>query len=164
LVLQVKDRPVVLYGEGPAARRRLSFLMEAGAERLRVFTPDPQLAEAAGPGFTGERPTNAEIGDAFLLFVAGLDDAESGRVAELARAARVLVNVEDRTEWCDFLVPALVRRGDLVLTVSTGGHSPGLARRLRQRLEQLFGPEWAERLRLLSAARHRWRAEVLDVP
>lgn len=164
LVLQVKDRPIILYGAGPAALRRLSYLDDAGAENLSVFTEDPELIRAAGSRLAGMRPEDARIPDAFLLFVAGLDDVESGRVAGLAREARVLVNVEDRTHWCDFHVPGLVRRGDLLLTVSTGGQSPGLARRLRQRLEELFGPEWAERLRLLSGARKGWRADGMDIP
>lgn len=164
LVLQVQDRPVILYGTGPAARRRVTFLEEAGAEHLSVYTEDPELAEAAGSRLRGTRPEDGDIAGAFLLFVAGLDDGESARVATLAREARVLVNVEDRAQWCDFHVPGVVRRGDLLLTVSTGGQSPGLARRLRQRLDELFGPEWAERLRILGAARKRWRDEGRDIP
>ena len=70
----------------------------------------------------------------------------------------VLVNVEDRKAWCDFHLPAVIRRGDLVLTVSTNGRSPGLARRIRRRLEGLFGPEWGERVDHVAARRDEWRA------
>lgn len=164
LVLPPETRPIILYGAGRAAMRRLNFLVESGAARLAVFTADSELRQAAAERYAGERPEDSRIAEAFLLFVAGLDDQESARVAGIARAARVLVNVEDRTEWCDFHVPAIVRRGDLLMTVSTGGHSPGLARRLKQRLEELFGPEWAERLNVLSAARKRWRDAGRDVP
>jgi precorrin-2 dehydrogenase / sirohydrochlorin ferrochelatase len=69
----------------------------------------------------------------------------------------VLVNVEDVTEGCDFHTPALVRRGDLLLTVSTAGRSPGLAARVRARLEAEYGPEWDERLGELARKRAAWR-------
>ena len=60
-------------------------------------------------------------------------------------------------ELCDFHNPAQVRRGDLLLTVSTGGRSPGLAARIRSELAQAFGPEWAGRLNRLAAKRASWR-------
>ncbi len=61
----------------------------------------------------------------------------------------MLVNVEDVLPLCDFHVPAIVRRGELLLTASTGGAVPGLARRLREWLAEEFGPEWTERLKEL---------------
>ncbi len=63
----------------------------------------------------------------------------------------MLVNVEDVLPLCDFHVPAVVRRGDLLLTASTGGAAPGLARALREWLAQNFGPEWTDRLKDISA-------------
>jgi precorrin-2 dehydrogenase/sirohydrochlorin ferrochelatase len=71
----------------------------------------------------------------------------------------VLVNVEDCPALCDFHSVAEVRRGDLLLTISTGGASPGLAARVRARLEGEFGPEWADRLALLRERRAAWRRE-----
>jgi precorrin-2 dehydrogenase/sirohydrochlorin ferrochelatase len=65
--------------------------------------------------------------------------------------------VEDVTPFCDFHNPAQVRRGDLLLTVSTGGRSPGLAARIRSELARAFGPEWAERLNAIAARRAVWR-------
>ena len=67
------------------------------------------------------------------------------------------MNVEDRPALCDFHSVAEVRRGDLLLTVSTGGASPGLAARIRARLAADFGPEWADRLALLRGHRTAWR-------
>jgi precorrin-2 dehydrogenase/sirohydrochlorin ferrochelatase len=93
------------------------------------------------------------------LFVAGLDGDTSRRLAEAARRARVLVNVEDVPELCDFHMPAQVKRGDLLLAVSTAGRSPALSRFLREDLERRFGPEWEERLDEISDLRRRWRAE-----
>jgi precorrin-2 dehydrogenase/sirohydrochlorin ferrochelatase len=92
-----------------------------------------------------------------LLFVAGLEAEPSARLARLARQVGVPVNVEDRPGLCDFHVPAMVRRGDLLLTVSTGGQAPGLSRAVRARLEDQFGPEWDGHLGTLGTARHQWR-------
>ena len=97
------------------------------------------------------------------LWIAGLPDDEAAALAALARSERVLVNVEDRPALCDFHSVAEVRRGDLLLTVSTGGASPGLAARIRARLAAEFGPEWADRLALLRGHRAAWRKEGRDV-
>ena len=70
----------------------------------------------------------------------------------------MFVNVVDVPPLCSFIVPAVVRRGELCVAVSTGGASPAAARRLRQSLDQQFGPEWGPYLALLRAARARLTA------
>jgi precorrin-2 dehydrogenase/sirohydrochlorin ferrochelatase len=76
-----------------------------------------------------------------------------------ARPAGILVNVEDVPELCDFHVPATVRRGDLLLSISTGGKAPGLARLIREWLEARFGPQWSYRLDHLGQRRAQWRGD-----
>jgi len=134
---------VGLSGEGDALGRRAGLLVEAGL-KAELLPSDADDSKLAGLKF---------------LFVAGLDGERALSLASRARALGVLVNVEDEPELCDFHVPAIVRRGDLILTVSTGGRAPGLARRLREWLEQKFGQEWQGRLKTLSEARSGWRAE-----
>lgn len=165
LALDVTRLPVALAGNGPAAARRLAALDAAGATRVTVFsqTPDDPLTEAAGGRLVPRLPTAADLARARLLLVAGLDDEHAATLATLARAMGVLVNVEDRKAWCDFHLPSVIRRGDLVLTVSTNGRSPGLARRIRRRLEGLFGPEWGERVDEIAARRGEWRAAGADM-
>jgi precorrin-2 dehydrogenase / sirohydrochlorin ferrochelatase len=124
---------VGLVGQGDALARRAALLAEAGIEPVAV-------------GYT-------------ILFVAGLGMAESARLAREARRQGVLVNVEDVPALCDFHVPAIIRRGALLLTVSTGGKSPGLARMIREWLERKLGSEWSGRLREVSAARESWRRD-----
>ena len=85
----------------------------------------------------------------------------SAGLAQAARAAGALVNVEDMPDLCDFHVPAQVRRGDLLLAISTSGRSPGLARIVREHLETLFGPEWDGILENVASARQQWRSEGL---
>ena len=146
LVLSPSRLRAGLIGQGDARDRRAALLAEAGVQ-ARLLPPDAP---------------DALLEPMQVLFVAGLDEGASRDLAARARALKVLVNVEDNLPLCDFHVPAIVRRGDLLLTASTGGQVPGLSRRLRERLAQQFGPEWTVRLRDLSVARARWRAEGLS--
>lgn len=159
LALDVAGWPMILAGGGEAAGKRLTLLDEAGAAHLRVFSPDPALRSRAGARLIPRLPDAAEIAEARVLFVAGLPVEEAGPLAEVARAHRVLVNVEDVLPLCDFHVPSIVRRGDLLMTVSTGGRSPAMASMLRQHLSARFGPEWSARLDEVAALRLRLRED-----
>ena len=145
LVLNPMTLKAGLAGRGPERERRAALLAEAGVE-ARLLP---------------ERVSDELLGSLQVLFVAGLPEGEARDLATRARALGVLVNVEDMLPLCDFHVPAIVRRGDLLLTASTGGQVPGLSRALRESLAVQFGPEWTERLRQLSLARARWRSEGL---
>lgn len=141
---EVKIR-VGVAGLGDGLQRRLEMLSAAGFGA-------PELITEALPG---------KLDGLAVLFVAGLDETESQKFAGAARAAGVLVNVEDRPELCDFHVPAQLRRGELLLTISTSGRSPGLARILREYLETLFGPEWDGIVEAVAKARQEWREQGL---
>ena len=140
LVLKPESR-IGLIGTGEAFARRLHLLTESGVEPM-VLDPGAKAAE---------------IVKLRVLFVAGLSGARSAELAAQARAAGVLVNVEDRPELCDLFVPAVVRRGDLLISVSTSGKSPGFAKLVRQWIERQLGARWAERLREAGAHRNEWR-------
>jgi precorrin-2 dehydrogenase/sirohydrochlorin ferrochelatase len=134
-----------LVGQGAALARRATLLAEAGIE-VRLLSPD----------VSDELLTPLQ-----LLFVAGLGEGEARHLAARARSFGVLVNVEDTLPLCDFHVPAIVRQGDLLLTASTGGAAPGLARALREHLAESFGPEWRGRVDELAAERARYRSQGL---
>lgn len=162
LALDLSLVKVVLIGDGEAGLKRLELLDAAGdAAGLDVYSASPSavLRERAGSRFKGERPSVEALEAAQVVFIAGLAEAEAAGIAATARKAGRLVNAEDIKPLCDFHVPSTVRRGDLLLTVSTGGRSPGLARRLRRRIEALFGPEWAGRLDELANLRDDWRRQ-----
>lgn len=148
----------VVVGSGQAATRRVSQLVTAGARNLAVFSPSPDhaMVAAAGSHLCKALPSQDDFRGVGLAYVAGLDQEASRSLAKMAGAAGALVNVEDVSELCDFHAPGTVRRGDLLLTVSTGGKSPGLARRLVKVLAEYFGPEWSGRLDELSSARSEW--------
>jgi len=141
--LVVAGRPCLVVGEGALAREKATGLEEAGAD-VSVVAPEDYVA-----------------GDAarYRLVITATDDLEvTARVAADAEAAGVWVNAADDPSHCTFTLPARVRRGDLLLTVSTGGRSPAVAAWVRERLEGEYGPEWADLLALVAAARDELRA------
>lgn len=156
IILDVRHARLVLLGEGAATARRLDLCDAAGARRLRLFAPRPSAAlkRKAGKRLRQRWPRAAELAAARLVFIADLPPAEAALWAGRVRAAGGLVNVEDDMPYCDFHVPAVVRRGDLLLTASTGGNSPALARLIRRQWERQFPSRWAARLRMIA----RWRA------
>lgn len=149
-----------LAGAGASAKRRLAALRAAGA-RPAVFAADATLAAEAGA--QAFPPDAAALAGLHLLYIAGLEAAHYLPLAEAARAAGVLVNVEDVPDLCDFHSVAEIRRGDLLLTVSTGGAAPGLAGVIRRALETWFPAEWAGRVAEIAALREGWQSEGLPM-
>lgn len=162
LILNPANRRVVLIGEGGAAFRRFEFLQAAGVEQLSIFIANHDGWACEAEAAVYDRwPVESDLKGAQIVFVAGLPRELSEQMVDRAHRAGALVNVEDMPALCDFHVPAVVRRGDLLLTVSTGGKAPGLASQIRGYLERLFGAEWAGRLSQISEARTEWREAEL---
>lgn len=160
LILDIKQRKIVVVGRGQVAQQRVEFAKGAGAEQLALYVIDQDGWACHLEAAIYERlPVRADLEGAAVVFVAGLPADETARIIAHARAVGALVNAEDQPELCDFHVPAVVRRGDLLLTVSTGGKAAGLSRRIRAHLETLFGPAWTQHVRAVIDARAQWRAE-----
>jgi len=160
--LDLRARPVVVVGGGPPAARRARDLL-AGAARVTVVSPTlgaelEALAEAGGLAWRPRAFAPPDVrGAALVIAATGRADVDDA-VARAARAARVPVSVVDDASRSDLVFGAVVRRGDLQISVSTGGRSPGLARLVREQLEALFGPEWAELVARAGDERMRARA------
>lgn len=168
--LELRGRRVVVIGETAVRSGRVEALLAAGATEVVVITEGPasHLAELeAQPGSPvvvkrrGWRAT--DLDRAFLCVAASQDPEERDQIAREARARGVLVNVMDDVPNCDWSAPAIVRRNDLVIAISTGGASPALARALRERLEAEFGEEWSDVLGVLCAVRRETRDALPDV-
>lgn len=157
----------MVVGGGAVAERKASSLLESGA-RVVVISPDlsPTLRDWAKVGRIEIVPRSYQEGDLIGAMVA-VAATDSGRVNEMvaieARAAGVLVNVVDRPELCDFIVPSVIRRGDLLISISTGGRSPALARRLREELERTLGPEYEALARLVGEVRESLKKDGRQV-
>ncbi len=160
--LRLAGRDCLVIGGGAVAERKAEALLAAGA-RVTVLSPalTPRLAALAAAGDIIHKPAAYRPGaieNCFIVICATDDSAANREAATEARRGGALVNVADVPELCDFTVPSRVVRGDLVITVSTGGGSPALARLLRRELEERYGPEYGTCLALLA----RLRGEVKD--
>jgi precorrin-2 dehydrogenase / sirohydrochlorin ferrochelatase len=155
--------PVAVAGRGPAALRRFVTLRADGAHQPLLFCDRPDGLMVSTAELRTRLPGAPDMDSLYALWIVGLPDDEAAELATLARARHVLVNVEDRPALCDFHSVAEVRRGDLLLTVSTSGASPRLAARIRARLADEYTAHWADRLDLLRARRAVWRHQGGDL-
>ena len=156
IFVKLEGRPVLLVGAGPVGEAKIGGLLSAGAA-VTVVAPAAtaeirKLAEAGAIAWYQREFAPADL-DGVSLVVAAVPKDIAREVYEAARTRSVLVNSVDDPDNCDFYYPAVVNRGDLQIAISTGGHSPALAQRLRIELEQRFGPEYESWIRELGEAR-----------
>jgi siroheme synthase-like protein len=166
--LDLRGRPCVVVGGGTVAARKVEGLLECGAS-VTVVAPvlGPVLKQLARSGAIAVRLRPYKDGDllgASLAIAATDDPAANAAIAAEARAHGVWLNAADDPDRCDFILPAVVRRGDLQIAISTGGRSPALARRVREDLERLLPPEYADLLPLLADLRAELRREGAELP
>lgn len=166
IIVDVKRSAIAVIGEGPQTVKRLAILDGAGAKHVRVYAPQPtpELVAAAGTRISARWPSGDDLDQTALVFVGDLAPEAAERFFVLGRGKGALVNVEDQMPYCDFHVPSLVRRGDLLISVSTGGRSPALAQMIRARIGLAFGPEWEGHLDAIADLRAGWRAAGLTPP
>ena len=164
--LSLAERLAVVKGGGPVAERRVSGLLRCGA-RVRVVASDltPELAQRAQGGEIEHVARPYRTGDlegaALALAEPGEPESDASFFAEAERRG-IFANVEDDLEHCSFITPALVRRGDLVVAISTSGRAPALAVRVRERLERELGPEYGALLKLAGRLRAPLARTVQD--
>ncbi len=152
---------VGVVGRDRQALNRLALLRKFEVESIAIWSdaPSPALAAEMGERLRHRLPGPDEVAGLALLFVADLSEDEARPLASMARAARVLVNAEDIPPLCDFHVPAVVKRGDLVLSTSTRGQAPGLASQIRRALEAQFDPLWEHRVLEVAKLRQALRRD-----
>src|SRR5512132_2587163 len=158
VLLELGGRRAVVVGELAVEAGKVEGLLAAGAE-VTVVAEGPQAALdrlEQDPRVVVRRRGYAGPGDlagAVVCVAHAAEPAVRAAIAADARAAGVLVNVMDDVPNCDFAAPAIVRRGDLVIAIGTGGRAPALASRLRADLAARFGPEWTELLDVVGQVR-----------
>lgn len=166
ICVDLNRRRCLVVGAGRVAARKAVSLLEAGA-LVRVVSPEAvkEVAELAGEGkIDWQRRTFAESDlDGVFLVVGATGDPEVNRqVYQAADSASILVNIVDQPDLCNFIVPALIRRGEFQIAISSGGASPFLARRVREALEQRFGQHYGELVRELSRIREGLKEKLPD--
>ncbi len=165
IFVKLEGRPVLLVGAGPVGESKITGLLSSGAT-VTVVAPKatPAIADLANKGKVHwrEREFQPNDLDGVTLVVAAVPRDVARTVYEEAHRRGVLCNSVDDIENCDFYYPAVVARGDLQIAISTAGHSPALAQRLRVQLERQFGPEYADWIQQLGTARRELFATDMD--
>jgi precorrin-2 dehydrogenase len=157
--LDIKDRKCLVVGGGGVGTRKVKTLVECGA-KVTVVSPgvSSQLLELVNNGLIVlEKRSYKETDLDGMFLVIGTTDSEklNRQISMDAEKLNMLCNIADRPEVCNFILPSIVNRGDLTISISTSGKSPALAKKLRIELEEQFGGEYAEALRLMGAIREK---------
>ncbi|MBI9091902.1 MAG: bifunctional precorrin-2 dehydrogenase/sirohydrochlorin ferrochelatase [Desulfobacterium sp.] len=160
--LDINDRDCLVVGGGKVGARKAETLARSGA-RVTVVSPDfdPALWDSCPTSLCLKRKAYQRKDlDGMFLVIGATDNRELNQtIANDARERRVLFNGADLPEQSNFIVPAVVSRGDLTIAVSTSGNSPAFARKIKQDLEQQFGPEYQAFLFLMGRIRTRLLAQ-----
>lgn len=157
--LDISNEKCVVVGGGDVAERKIIRLLECGARVVLVgktITPglramkDKETIEHVPDDYREEH-----IEGAFLVIGATDRNDVNERIYRDSRSRGILVNVVDEPARCNFIVPAIFRRKDLLIAISTGGKSPALARKLREKMEEKYGPEYGILLDIMGNLREK---------
>ncbi len=164
LYVDIENQKCVVVGGGKVAAGKIRQLAAFGAD-ITVIAPEVcgevcALARQPGILLRQRRFAAADIAGAALVVAATDDEAVNRQVSALCGRAKIPVNVVDEKELCSFYFPAIVRRGDVVVAVSTGGESPALAARLRKELEACVPERCGRAAETLGAIRETVKAQV----
>jgi siroheme synthase-like protein len=165
VMLELAGRRCVVIGAQAIREGKVDGLLAGGAHDVVVVEPtlDDRFDGVAAVEVRRRAWRPADLDGAFLAVASSDDAAARAAIAREARARGALVNVVDDIPHCDWAAPAVVRRGDLVLAIGTGGVSPAVARLVRQRLQAEFGPEWVEVLRVVGEVRRETLPSLPDL-
>src|SRR5271166_6248978 len=166
MFLKLEGKRCLVVGAGKVGEPKIASLLDTGA-RIHVVALEAAATvhdwAKAGKIILELRAFAAEdLDGTFLAIVATASPALNESIYREAQRRGVLCNVVDVPEYCDFYYPAVVRRGDLQIAISTNGQSPSLAQKLRQQLERQFGPGYAEWVAELGETRRLVLASDLD--
>ncbi|HEY7184678.1 MAG TPA: bifunctional precorrin-2 dehydrogenase/sirohydrochlorin ferrochelatase [Blastocatellia bacterium] len=166
IYLDLKGRDALVVGGGAVAEGKALQLVEAGA-RVTVVSPEltEALSAAAGRGeitHIAGSFVEENLNGVFLVISATGDRRVNEKVANAARERGLLCNVVDQPDLCDFITPALITRGELQISVSTGGGSPTLTQRVKREVAALIGEEYGALLELAAEMRAEAKSRVAD--
>jgi precorrin-2 dehydrogenase/sirohydrochlorin ferrochelatase len=158
VMLELAGRRCVVIGDDAVREHKVEGLVAAGADDVLVVATGPAAhldgLESVDGVVVERRAWQADdLNGAFVVVAASRDAVEREAIAREARGRRALVNVMDDIPNCDWSAPSVVRRGELVLAIATGGASPALAKALRVQLSAAYGEEWSEVLAVLRRVR-----------
>ncbi|MBU0729084.1 MAG: bifunctional precorrin-2 dehydrogenase/sirohydrochlorin ferrochelatase [Proteobacteria bacterium] len=157
ICLDIRNRYCIVIGGGNVAQRKVHALIAYGG-KVTVISPEiiSELAELQKTGkleWIDRAYQKGDLTGAFLVIAATDDPDVQATISNEAEEKNILLNVADVPKWCNFILPATIRRGDLTVSFSTAGKSPALARKLRKENEERFGEEYEILLKILGEVR-----------
>ena len=164
--LNLKGRKCVVIGGGGVAERKVRRLLDCGAG-VRIISPEitpglKKLVKAKKIVFRNRRVSLKDISGAYLVVSAAGERKINSFVSSYCRRKGILINVVDSPRECSFILPSVVRRGDLSISISTAGIIPALSKKIRRDLEKIFGPEYAKLLKIMKELRPRAIRRIKD--
>jgi siroheme synthase-like protein len=165
IFLEMKGRRCVVIGGGAVAERKVEGLLAAWAH-VTVISPaiteglQRLLTQSAIRHVARER-RSGDLAGCELAFVAMDDPEENVAACREAHSRYVWVNSADDPAQCDFILPAVLRRGELVVAVSTGGESPAVTRAVREELDECIGADYAQLVQIASEVRKELRGKSI---
>jgi precorrin-2 dehydrogenase/sirohydrochlorin ferrochelatase len=165
--LNLAGRRCTVVGGGTVGERKVEGLLESGAnvtiisprltERLESLVKDGAVRHVAREYRTGD------LVDTDLAFATTDDGALNARIYADAREKGIWINAADDPSHCDFILPAVIRRGELIVGVSTGGASPALTRAIREDLEEYFTEDFEQLVQVAAEVRRELRQRSIQV-
>jgi precorrin-2 dehydrogenase / sirohydrochlorin ferrochelatase len=166
LFLDLSDKLCIIVGGGAVAERKVRGLLAAGA-RVRLISPEvtrgiERLGRQGRIEIVTREYRAGDLEGAFLAFAATNKDEVNRRVREESRGLAIPLNVVDSPDTCDFIVPAVVRKGPVLVAISTSGLLPSLARRIKGEIGEVLSDDYAGYARRVGAFRRFLIEKVED--
>jgi len=157
--LNLKDRLCIVIGGGKVAERKVENLLKVKA-KIKVISPEltfklKKLVEEGKIEWEKRKYQKGDLNSAWLVIAATNDPEVQKEIYKEAEERHIFCNVVDVPELCSFIVPSIIKRGPLIIAISTSGVSPAVARRLRETLEELIGEEYEFYLELMKNLREQ---------
>ena len=168
IFLEMTGRRALVVGGGAVAEHKIASLLEAGAQ-VTLISPEvtetiARWSKEKSISLIARRYQPGDLAGYELVFVATDDKEVNARAYNEGGVRGVWVNAADDPAHCDFILPSILRRGDLTVAVSSGGGSPALARTIREELEIHLSQEYEQLAKLAAEARVELHKRSLNVP
>lgn len=161
--LDINKKSCLVVGGGPVGTRKVKMLLDCGATVTLVspFVTEKLMNMAEEQKITWHKRSyeSSDLDGTFLVIGATDDEALNLQISMDAEKQNKLCNIADRPEVCNFILPAIIHKDDLIIAISTSGQSPAFAKKLRKDLEKQFGGEYAVFLKMMGAIRKKLLSE-----
>ena len=168
MFMDIEGRRCLVVGGGPVGTEKTEKLLDHGAV-VRLVAPEitAELRALVQGGQIAEyhaRPYDpADLDGCFIVIAATQLDAINRMIWQDAEARGIICNVVDVPPLCNYIVPSIVRRGELAIAISTGGASPVVAKHIRRDIEETYGPEWQALVDLMRDLREELKGRYTDM-